>query len=98
MLILIISTFHWQAAFFVLAAFNLFINIPMFLFLTRNTPEEHPRLSKEEVSYIRQKDEANDAEQKQFFAKDYRYWIVWFGNLMSSFYSLNQHLAANLSR
>ncbi|MDM5358510.1 MFS transporter [Peribacillus sp. ACCC06369] len=85
MLILIISTFHWQAAFFVLAAFNLFINIPMFLFLTRNTPEEHPRLSKEEVSYIRQKDEANDAEQKQFFAKDYRYWIVWFGNLMSSF-------------
>ncbi|MEH7378131.1 MFS transporter, partial [Neobacillus drentensis] len=64
---------------------NLFINIPMFLFLTRNTPEEHPRLSKEEVSYIRQKDEAVDAETKQFFAKDFRYWIVWFGNLMSSF-------------
>ncbi|MCP1490148.1 sugar phosphate permease [Peribacillus frigoritolerans] len=85
MLILIISTFHWQAAFFALAAFNLLINIPMFLFLTRNTPEEHPRMSKEEVSYIRQKDEAHDVQLKQFFAKDYRYWIVWFGNLMSSF-------------
>ncbi|CAH0288354.1 putative sulfoacetate transporter SauU [Peribacillus simplex] len=84
MLILIISTFHWQAAFFALAAFNLFINIPMFLFLTRNTPEEHPRMSKEEVSYIRQK-EADDVQSKQFFAKDYRYWVVWFGNLMSSF-------------
>ncbi|MEH6991743.1 MFS transporter [Neobacillus drentensis] len=84
-LILVISTFHWQAAFFVLAGFNLFINIPMFLFLTRNTPEEHPRLSKEEVAYIRQKDEAVDAETKQFFAKDFRFWIVWFGNLMSSF-------------
>ncbi|MDQ0879038.1 MFS transporter [Peribacillus sp. V2I11] len=85
MLILIISTFHWQAAFFALAAFNLFINIPMFLFLTRNTPEEHPRMSKEEVSYIRQKDEADDVQSKKFFAKDYRYWVVWFGNLMSSF-------------
>ena len=85
MLILIISTFHWQAAFFALAAFNLFINIPMFLFLTRNTPEEHPRMSKEEVSYIRQKDEADDVQSKQFFTKDYRYWVVWFGNLMSSF-------------
>ncbi|MFJ8069820.1 MFS transporter [Peribacillus sp. NPDC096447] len=85
MLILIISTFHWQAAFFGLAAFNLFINIPMFLFLARNTPEEHPRMSKEEVSYIRQKDEADDVQSKQFFAKDYRYWIVWIGNLMSSF-------------
>ncbi|MBL3640802.1 MFS transporter [Bacillus sp. RHFB] len=85
MLILIISTFHWQAAFFALAAFNLFINIPMFLYLTRNTPEEHPRMSKEEVSYIRQKDEAHDVQLKKFFAKDYRYWIVWFGNLMSSF-------------
>ncbi|MFP7296231.1 MFS transporter [Neobacillus niacini] len=84
-LILVISTFHWQAAFFVLAGFNLFINIPMFLFLTRNTPEEHPRLSKEEIAYIREKDEAVDEETKPFFAKDFRYWIVWFGNLMSSF-------------
>jgi MFS transporter, ACS family, glucarate transporter len=84
-LILVISTFHWQAAFFALAAFNLFINIPMFLFLTRNTPEEHPRLSKEEIAYIRHTDEVDDAQPKQSFVQDYRYWIVWFGMLMSSF-------------
>ncbi|PET69657.1 MFS transporter [Bacillus sp. AFS001701] len=84
-LILVISTFHWQAAFFILATFNLLINIPLFLFLSRNTPEEHPRISKEEVNHIRQKDEAENTQSKQFFAKEYRYWIVWFGNLMSSF-------------
>lgn len=84
-LVLVISSLHWQAAFFMLAAFNLFINIPMFLFLTRNTPEEHPRISKEEIAYIRNTDEVDDAQLKQSFAQDYRYWIVWFGMLMSSF-------------
>ncbi|MGG0474929.1 MFS transporter [Priestia aryabhattai] len=85
LLTVVISTFHWQAAFFVLAAFNLFINIPMFLFLTRNNPEEHPGVSKEEITYIRQVDQVEKSQSKLFFAKNYRYWVVWFGSLMSSF-------------
>ncbi|MCP3742085.1 MFS transporter [Rossellomorea sp. BNER] len=84
-LTIIISTFHWQGAFFVLAAFNLLIVIPMFVFLTRDTPEEHPRLDKKELDYIRYKDSNEKAKPKQNFAQDYRYWIVWFGMLMSSF-------------
>ncbi|MBD8005128.1 MFS transporter [Bacillus norwichensis] len=83
-LVFIIASFHWQAAFFILAGFNLFINIPMFLFLTRNTPEEHPGLSKEELTYIRatnQEDEVADGK----FIQDFRYWIVWIGMLIASF-------------
>ncbi|WP_285766834.1 MFS transporter [Peribacillus sp. SI8-4] len=88
LLVLVISLLHWQAAFFMLAAFNLFINIPMFTFMTRNTPEEHPRISKEELAFIRKPDEedknSNPSEAKNF-AKDYRFWIVWFGMLVCSF-------------
>lgn len=79
----VIASFHWHAAFYVLACFNLFINIPMFLFLTRDTPEQHTSISKEELVFIRESDSQGKA--KQSFTQDYRYWIVWFGMLMSSF-------------
>lgn len=82
-LTLVIATFHWQAAFFFLAGFNLLIVLPMFIFLTRDKPEEHPGLGQAELSYIRQADVK--AKPKQSFVQDYRYWIVWFGMLMSSF-------------
>ncbi|WP_163100219.1 MFS transporter [Peribacillus alkalitolerans] len=87
-LVLVISSLHWQAAFFMLAGFNLLINIPMFIFLTRNKPEEHPWVSKEEVAFIHKP----DAHEKQRFLnenknfiQDYRFWIVWFGMLVCSF-------------
>ncbi len=83
-LTLVIASFHWQAAFFVLAAFNILIVLPMFIFLTRDTPEEHPRLDQKELAYIRQSD-SKEAIKKLSFVQDYRYWIVWFGMLMSSF-------------
>ncbi|WHY93924.1 MFS transporter [Neobacillus cucumis] len=80
----VIATFHWQAAFFFLAGFNLLIVLPMFIFLTRDTPEEHPRLDKSELAYIRQSD-SSVKTKKQNFAQDFRYWIVWFGMLVASF-------------
>lgn len=82
---LVIATFHWEAAFFFLAGFNLFIVIPMFVFLTRDTPEEHPRIDRKELAYIRTPDPNEKINPKQNFTQDYRYWIVWFGMLMSSF-------------
>ncbi|EWG11044.1 MFS transporter [Cytobacillus firmus] len=82
-LTLVLATFHWEAAFFFLAAFNLFIVIPMFWFLSRDTPEEHYAIDKEELAYIRKSD--GTEKPKKSFAQDYRYWIVWFGMLMSSF-------------
>ncbi|PAE26138.1 MFS transporter [Bacillus sp. 7894-2] len=82
-LTLVLATFHWEAAFFFLAGFNLFIVIPMFWFLTRDTPEEHYAIDKEELAYIRKSD--GTVKPKKNFAQDYRYWIVWFGMLMASF-------------
>jgi sugar phosphate permease len=80
----VIATFHWHAAFYFLAGFNLFIVLPMFIFLTRDTPEEHPGLDKSELAYIRQSDPSANTK-KQHFAQDFRYWIVWFGMLVASF-------------
>ncbi|WP_421617541.1 MFS transporter [Brevibacillus sp. TJ4] len=83
-LTLLIANVHWEYAFYLLAACNLLLNIPMFYFLTRERPEEHPGMSKEEIAYIRQNDEPSDAP-KQRFTQDYRYWMVWVGMLASSF-------------
>ncbi|WP_066072038.1 MFS transporter [Neobacillus soli] len=83
-LTIIIASFHWQAAFFLLAGFNIFVVLPMFIFLTRDTPEEHRGIDKNELAYIRQKD-TKASTKKQNFAQDYRYWIVWFGMLVASF-------------
>ncbi|WP_018130669.1 MFS transporter [Effusibacillus pohliae] len=82
---LVIATMHWHAAFYILALCNLFINIPMFIFLTRDTPEEHPGIRKQELSYIRQADPNEQGQSKQMFVQDYRYWIVWIGMLAASF-------------
>lgn len=81
----VIASMHWHAAFYALACFNLLINIPMFLFLTRETPEQHPGIHKEELAYIRQSHSGGRETSKASFTQDYRYWIVWFGMLMASF-------------
>lgn len=84
---LIIASFYWQFTFYFLALCNLLINIPMFIFLTRDTPEEHKGVSSEEIRYIRDEDLAvqqTETKEKNF-AQDYRYWIVWFGMLVASF-------------
>lgn len=82
---MLIANFNWHYSFFLLAACNLLINIPMFLYLTRETPEEHPRLSKEELAYIREVDVTAKKEEGQKFTQDFRYWMVWIGMLASSF-------------
>lgn len=81
----IIASLSWQSAFYFLAICNLLIIIPVFLFLTRETPEEHPRMSDEEISFIRKMDTNGQVQSKQNFTNDYRYWLVWIGNLMNSF-------------
>ncbi|MCA1025823.1 MFS transporter [Cytobacillus kochii] len=85
MLTAIIASLHWQAAFFLLAAFNLLLVLPLFYFLTRDIPEEHKGITHDELSYIREKNPVDKKDGSKNFAQDYRYWIVWFGMLMSSF-------------
>lgn len=86
MLGLILASFHWSYAFYFLALCNLLINIPMFIFLTKDDPEDHKGISKEELDYIRDVDyQGSQLNENQKFAQDYRYWIVWFGMLVASF-------------
>ncbi|MEC1157215.1 MFS transporter [Cytobacillus horneckiae] len=85
MLSVIIASLHWQAAFFILAAFNLLLVLPLFYFLSRDRPEEHKGISQTELSYIREENPAEVGKKKKSFAQDYRYWIVWFGMIISSF-------------
>lgn len=85
MLSAIIASLHWQAAFFILAAFNILLVLPLFYFLSRDRPEEHKGISQTELSYIREKNPAEVGKKKKSFAQDYRYWIVWFGMIISSF-------------
>ncbi|XRG77962.1 MFS transporter [Rossellomorea sp. GAMAL-10_SWC] len=89
-LVLVISSLHWQSAFFLLAGFNFLINIPMFIFLTRNTPGEHPWVSKEELDLIHLpvepiEHQVSSSNRNKNFIQDYRFWIVWFGMLVCSF-------------
>ncbi|MDR7316946.1 MFS transporter [Brevibacillus nitrificans] len=79
----LIANLTWHSSFFILAACNLILNIPMFYFMTRDKPEDHPKLSKEELAFIRSND--GNMEEKQNFAQDFRYWIVWIGMLVASF-------------
>lgn len=82
----LITTYSWHESFYVLASFTLFISLPLFMFLARNTPEEHPGVSQKELAHIRLADTtARTSEEKKSFLTNYRYWIVFFGNLMSSF-------------
>lgn len=89
MLGLILATTYWNVTFYVLALANLLINIPMFIFLTRDHPEDHQKVTKEELDYIRDRDldqkQLKQSQPQQTFAQDFRFWIVWFGMLVASF-------------
>lgn len=78
------AAFNWHISFFMLALFNIALTIPMFIFLARNTPEDHPRVSQGELAYIRNNDTL-DKVSKGSFIQDFRYWIVFVGMLAASF-------------
>lgn len=80
----ITAAFSWHVSFYILALFNIVITIPMFVILSRETPEEHPGLSKSELAHIRSGHDSED-EKKASFVQDFRYWIVFLGMLMASF-------------
>lgn len=44
----------WEASFFLLAAFSFLINLPLFLFLTRDDPKQHHAVNDLELQYIQE--------------------------------------------
>jgi len=82
----VIYFFGWQATFYILAALNIVVVLPMLMIMTRDNPADHPKIGKEELAYINEVDLSDTkGEPKKSFAQDFRYWITWFGMMMSSF-------------
>jgi len=101
LIVFIISFGGWELSFFVLAAFSLLINIPMLLFLTRDTPEEHFAVNKTELNYIRE-DVIGDKVQttKGNIFTNIKFWMVWLAMLIDSllFYGISFWLPTYLEQ
>jgi hypothetical protein len=75
--VLVISSLPWQQLSLCLRrSTDLLISRCLF-FLTRNTPEEHLRVSKEELAFIRHSndDKEGSTSENKSFTHDYRFWI-----------------------
>ncbi|SDN46769.1 Sugar phosphate permease [Fictibacillus solisalsi] len=82
----IISAFGWRMSFYVLGAIGLFIALPLMWFWTRDTPEQDPYITQNELLYIR----SGQIVAKQFIQEDgfwkqagvvfknYKYWLCVF--------------------
>lgn len=93
---LIIATLSWHATFFILAALNLLLVIPMFIFLTRNEPENHPGISKQELEYIRQADSSAVKEEEKLCSRfSLLDCLVWDGCYFFLIF-WNKYLAADV--
>lgn len=84
MLVWLISISSWEVSFFALAGFSLFINLPLVIFLTRDTPAQHYAVNSLELEYIESGKTAKSKEVqlKSNFLKDKRYWLVCLAFLM----------------
>lgn len=72
-----IHTSGWHHAFYLLAAIALLVNLPLMLFVTRDTPESHPWVRQSEVAYIRQGAAVHSEKiENSRFLKDPQYWMV----------------------
>ena len=51
-MVALISAWGWRSAWFALAAISLLIPLPMVIFMMRDRPRQHPRISSGEIRYI----------------------------------------------
>ncbi|WP_284285369.1 MFS transporter [Alicyclobacillus fastidiosus] len=79
-LIVAVMAGSWRNAFFMLAALSLIIAMPMFVFFTRNTPNEHFAANEEEIAYIETGKESGitheERESITIFTRKWRYWLI----------------------
>ncbi|MFB5189825.1 MFS transporter [Alicyclobacillus fastidiosus] len=79
-LIVAVMAGTWRNAFFMLAALSLVIAMPMFVFLTRNTPSEHFAVNEDEIAYIQSGKEIpitqDERESITIFTAKWRYWLI----------------------
>lgn len=82
----IISQFGWRMSFFVLGAIGLFVALPLMWFWTKDAPEKDPKITSQEVEYIRS-GQFNDKQMAQagsfwrLARKVFSNYKYWFGVL-----------------
>lgn len=77
----LVGAWGWRMAFYGLGALSLLIPLPLLIFLMRDRPGQHPRISAEEVRIIEEGREAKETEgpkakEKQGYLGNYRFWLV----------------------
>ncbi|WP_132743356.1 MFS transporter [Scopulibacillus darangshiensis] len=92
----------WEASFFLLAVFSFLINLPLFIFLTRDQPKQHYAVNKVELQYIQDGQGSQHANNTSFkdLLKNYKYWMIWFVMLVDSvlFYGISFWLPTYLEK
>ncbi|MCL6592434.1 MAG: MFS transporter [Alicyclobacillus sp.] len=95
------TSFGWRAAFFILVGVTLVIALPMAVWLTRNSPEEHPGVNVLERDYIRSGQTPGSAKAGSSparftgesrsapilpFYKNYGFWMATLAFLFNNFF------------
>ncbi|MFC7395165.1 MFS transporter [Scopulibacillus cellulosilyticus] len=101
-IIFAISLGGWEASFYLLAAFSLIINLPLFLFLTRDDPKQHYAVNAAELQYIQEGQKTKQSSNITFgeLLRNYRYWMIWLVMLVDSvlFYGISFWLPTYLEK
>ncbi|GMA59674.1 MFS transporter [Alicyclobacillus fastidiosus] len=74
----IIISLGWRPAFFILAILGLVVVLPMLLFLTKDDPTQHSRVSKHELKIIEQDSTllVTPSDKGSTILVNYKYWLL----------------------
>jgi ACS family glucarate transporter-like MFS transporter len=81
LIIALLTSYGWRPAFFALGALSLLVMLPIFLFLVRDTPEQHRAANAAERQFLREGVEGYQSAARASgivsFATMIRHWQVW---------------------
>lgn len=86
----IIEHWGWQTMFLVLGIMGMLITLPLLYFFIYDTPEQHPRASREEIEYINAGVEQDEEIEEKFwksvksFMKKDTFWLALLGGIFNN--------------
>ena len=77
----VVAASGWRVAFFTLSAISFLIPLPLVIFLMRDRPDQHPRISRDEVRLIDEGRQAKTAqaakaEANRSYLANHRFWLI----------------------
>jgi sugar phosphate permease len=86
----IVEQWGWRTMFVVLGCAGMLITLPLLYLFVYNTPDKHPRITREELTYIQKGMEKDEPEEDQFwegvknFISKKTYWIALLGGIFNN--------------